>query len=164
MKILSFETIANKKDLLTAFLRSRLAIVDETNDTGEALDLVKFYDYDVVLLRLSEDRLGDLDIVRKLRLARVRAPIVAVARTLNEAARLRVLQAGADDLIVEALSHEEVFIKVQNLIRRSRGFQDNALRIGAHQERIPDRRDSRTPQRCGAEQGGHIGPSLWRLG
>jgi two-component system cell cycle response regulator CtrA len=131
MKILSFETIANKKDLLTAFLRSRLAIVDETNDTGEALDLVKFYDYDVVLLRLSEDRLGDLDIVRKLRLARVRAPIVAVARTLNEAARLRVLQAGADDLIVEALSHEEVFIKVQNLIRRSRGFQDNALRIGA---------------------------------
>jgi two-component system cell cycle response regulator CtrA len=131
MKILSFETISNKKDLLTAFLRSRLAIVDETNDPEEALDLVKFYDYDVVLLRLSEDRLGDLDIVRKLRLARVRAPIVAVARTMNEAARLRVLQAGADDLIVDALSHEEVFMKVQNLIRRSRGFQENALRIGS---------------------------------
>ncbi|HQT47342.1 MAG TPA: response regulator transcription factor, partial [Acidocella sp.] len=96
----------------------------------EALDLVKFYDYDVVLLRLSEDRLGDLDIVRKLRLARLRAPIVAIARSLNESARLRVLQAGADDLIVDALSHEEVFMKVQNLIRRSRGFQENALRIG----------------------------------
>ncbi|WP_298285903.1 response regulator transcription factor [Acidocella sp.] len=130
MKILSFETGGNKKDLLTAFLRSRLAIVDETGDPDEALDLVKFYDYDVVLLRLAEERMGDLDIVRKLRLARVRAPIVAVARALNEAARLRVLQAGADDLIVDALSHEEVFMKVQNLIRRSRGFQDNALRIG----------------------------------
>jgi two-component system cell cycle response regulator CtrA len=66
-----------------------------------------------------------------LRVARVRAPIVAVARAMNEAARLRVLQAGADDLIVDALSHEEVFMKVQNLIRRNRGFQDNALRIGA---------------------------------
>jgi two-component system cell cycle response regulator CtrA len=49
---------------------------------------------------------------------------------MSEAVRLRVLQIGADDLIVDALSHEEIFIKVQNLIRRSRGFQENALRIG----------------------------------
>ncbi len=131
MKILSFETYQNKKDLFTAFLRSRLAIVDETSDSEEALDLVKFYEYDVIFLRLSEERLIDIDIVRKLRMARVRAPIVVIARMMTESARLRVLQAGADDLIVDALSHEEVFMKVQNLIRRSRGFQDNTLRIGA---------------------------------
>ncbi|MDE1896023.1 MAG: response regulator transcription factor [Rhodospirillales bacterium] len=130
MKILSFETISNKKDLLTAFLRSRMAIVDETNDGEEVLDLVKFYDYDAILLRLSENRLGDLELIRKLRLARVRAPIIAVARSMSEAIRLRVLQTGADDLIVDALSHEEVFMKVQNLIRRSRGFHENALRLG----------------------------------
>ncbi len=117
--------------MLTAFLRSRLAIIDETHDIEEALDLVKFYDYDAILLRLSEESLGEVEIMRKLRLARVRAPIAAIARSLNEAARLRVLQAGADDLIVDALSHEEVFMKIQNLIRRSRGFQENALRIGA---------------------------------
>jgi two-component system cell cycle response regulator CtrA len=64
-------------------------------------------------------------------MARVRAPVIVVTRAMNEAARLRVLQAGADDLIVDALSHEEVFMKVQNLIRRSRGFQENVLRIGA---------------------------------
>lgn len=131
MKILSFETFNNKKDLLTAFLRSRLAIVDEANDCDEALDLVKFYEYDVILLRLAEDRPHDIDIIRKLRMARVRAPIVGIARMMSEPARLRVLQAGADDLIVDALSHEEIFMKVQNLIRRSRGFQDNELRIGS---------------------------------
>jgi len=131
MKILSFETIATKSDLLVPYLRSRLAIVDETSDFEDLLELVKFYDYDAVLLRLSEDRLGDVDLIRRLRQARVRAPVVVLARTLNEAGRLRVLQAGADDLIVEALSHEEVFMKVQNLVRRSRGFQDNVLSIGA---------------------------------
>lgn len=131
MKILSFETIYHKKDMLTAFFRSKLAIVDETNDTEEVLDLVKFYEYDVILLRLSEDRLHDIEMVRKLRTARVRAPVVAIARAMSEAVRLKVLQAGADDLIVDALSHEEVFMKVQNLIRRSRGFQDSALRIGS---------------------------------
>ncbi|MDE1883393.1 MAG: response regulator transcription factor [Rhodospirillales bacterium] len=130
MKILSFETISNKKDLLTAFLRSRMAIVDETTDPEEALDLVKFYDYDAILLRLSESRLGDLELIRKLRVGRVRAPLIAVARSMSEAIRLRVLQTGADDLIVDALSHEEIFMKVQNLIRRSRGFHENALRLG----------------------------------
>ena len=131
MKILSFETNANKSDLLIPFLRSRLAIVDETTEVEEAIDLVKFYEFDVVLLRLSEDRLSDVDLIRKLRLARLRAPIVVLARSLNEAGRLRVLQAGADDLIVNALSHEEVFMKIQNLVRRSRGFQENALCIGS---------------------------------
>ena len=120
MKILSFETFLNKTDLLTPFLRSKLAIVDETNDSEEVLDLIKFYEYDVILLRLSEERPGEIELIRKLRLAKVRAPIVAVARSMTEAARLRILQAGADDLIVNAMSHEEVFMKMQNLIRRSR--------------------------------------------
>lgn len=131
VKILSFEATLDKKDPLTPFLRSRLAVVDETHDVDEVLDLVKFYEYDAILLRLSEQRMGELELVRNLRLAQVCAPLVAVTHNMTEAARLRVLQAGADDLIVDALSYEEIFMKVQNLIRRSRGFQDNALRIGA---------------------------------
>ena len=58
MKILSFETFINKTDLLTPFLRSRLAIVDETNDSEEVLDLIKFYEYDAILLRLSDRGAG----------------------------------------------------------------------------------------------------------
>lgn len=108
-----------------------MVVVDETGDPEEVFDLAKLYDYDAVLLRLSEDRLEDLDLVRKLRVARVRAPLIVIARSMSEAARLRVLQAGADDLIVDALSHEEVFIKVHNLIRRSRGFQNNTLCLGS---------------------------------
>jgi len=131
MKVLSFETQVSKTDLLTPFLKSKLAIVDETNDADEVLDLVKFYEYDAILLRLSEERMSELDLIRKLRMAKVSAPIIVLARAMSEAARLRVLQAGADDLIVNALSHEEVFIKIQNLIRRSRGFQDSSLHIGS---------------------------------
>lgn len=130
MKILFFETVSNKRDILAAFLRSRMIVVDETNDPEEAFELVKFYDYDAVLMRLTEGRPAELELIRKLRVARVRAPLIAVAQSMNEASRLRVLQAGADDLMVDALSHEEIFIKMQNLIRRSRGFQDSTLRLG----------------------------------
>lgn len=130
MKILFFETISNKREVLAAFLRSRMVVVDETNDLEEAVELVKFYDYDAVLLRLADGRPAELDLLRKLRFARVSAPLITVAQGMNEAARLRVLQAGADDLMVDTFSHEEVFLKMQNLIRRSRGFQDNTLRLG----------------------------------
>lgn len=130
MKILSFDPTHNKKDPLAPFLRSRLAVVDEAHDADETLDLAKFYEYDAILLRLSEQRMSELELVRSLRLARVRAPLVAVSSNMTQAARLRVLQAGADDLIVDALSHEEIFMKVQNLVRRGHGFQENALRIG----------------------------------
>lgn len=130
MKILFFETLSNKRDVLAAFLRSRMVVVDETNDPEEAVELVKFYDYDAVLLRLADGRPVELELIRKLRFARVSAPLITVAHAMNEAARLRVLQTGADDLMVDTFSHEEVFLKMQNLIRRSRGFQDSTLRLG----------------------------------
>jgi hypothetical protein len=72
--------------------------------------ITKFHDYDVILRRLSEQRMGELEFVPNLNLARV----VAVTRNMTEATRLRVLQTGADDLIADALSHEDIFMKVQN--------------------------------------------------
>ncbi len=131
MKLLSFDTNTNGKDYFVSFLKSRLAIVDETTNSDEILDLIRFYEYDAIILSFTEDRMADIDILRKLRAARFHAPIMALARSLNEAARLRVLQAGADDLVVGALSHEEIFMKLQNLIRRSRGFHESSIRVGA---------------------------------
>lgn len=56
---------------------------------------------------------------------------MVLTRSSNEAGRFLVLQAGADDLIVDLLSHKQVFLKIQNLVRCRRGFQDNALCIGS---------------------------------
>jgi two-component system cell cycle response regulator CtrA len=129
MKFLFFETSRDTKDFLVAFLKSRLAVADETSDQDEALDLIKYYDYDAVLVRVADDHSGEADLIRRLRLAGLRAPIIALARSLTEGARMRVLEAGADDLIINALSHEEVFMRIQNHVRRSRGFQNTSLSI-----------------------------------
>ena len=130
MKFLFFETMREPRDVLVAFLKSRLAVADEVADPDEALDLIKFYDYDAVLVRIADDRASEAELIRRLRNAGLRAPVIAVARGLTEAARLKVLEAGADDLIINALSHEEVFMRIQNHVRRSRGFQNTALVLG----------------------------------
>lgn len=130
MKLLIFGTALDNRDILATFFKSKLVVVDETPDIEEALDLTRFYDYDVVLLRMADTRPTEVELVRRLRLAGLRCPILAVAHVLSEVTRLRVLEAGIDDLIVNALSNEEIFLRVQNQVRRSRGFQSSALALG----------------------------------
>ncbi len=103
---------------------------DETTDIEEALDLTRFYEYDAVVLRVTDTRPAEIELIRRLRLAGLRCPIMAVAHLLSEATRLRILEAGVDDLIVSAISHEEIFLRVQNQVRRSRGFQSSSLAVG----------------------------------
>lgn len=130
MKILVFSNSLDSRDALTTFFKSKLVVVDETSESEEALDLARVYDYDAVLLRLTDTRPADIDMIRRLRIGGLRCPCVAVSYALGEANRLRVLEAGVDDLIVSATSQEEVFLRVQNQVRRSRGFQSSSLVIG----------------------------------
>jgi DNA-binding NarL/FixJ family response regulator len=96
-------------DLLVPHLKSRLSIVDHATDSEELLDLVRFYDDDVVMLHLSDGRPPDIDLIHRLRGAGLRAPLLVLAAQLSEAGRLRVFEAGADELVVQATSHEEIF-------------------------------------------------------
>lgn len=130
MKLLIFGNQLDSRDVLTTFFKSKLVVVDETPDLDEAIDLTRFYEYDVVLLRVSDTRSTDIELIRRLRLAGLRCPIMAVAHSLSEATRLRILEAGIDDLIINAVSNEEIFLRVQNQVRRSRGFQSPSLSIG----------------------------------
>lgn len=130
MKILIFGNIIDNKDVLTTYFKSKLVVVDETLEREEALDLARIYDYDAVVLRLSDARPPETDLIRRLRIGGLRCPVIAVAHSFGESSRLRVLEAGVDDLIVSATSQEEIFLRVQNQVRRSRGFQSPALTLG----------------------------------
>ncbi len=130
MKLLIFGNPVDNRDILTTFFRSKLVVVDETSDLEEALDLTRFYEYDAVVLRVTDTRPAEIELIRRLRLTGLRCPILAVAQLLSEATRLRILEAGVDDLIVSAISHEEIFLRVQNQVRRSRGFQSPSLAVG----------------------------------
>lgn len=130
MKLLIFGNQLDNRDVLTAFFKSKLAVVDETADLEEALDLTRFYEYDAVLVRVTDTRPTEIELLRRLRISGLRCPVIAFAQILSESTRLRILETGIDDLIISAISHEEIFLRVQNQVRRSRGFQNSALSIG----------------------------------
>lgn len=131
MKLLVFDTSIGKIDTLGVFLRSRLAVVDETADAEEAVDLVRFYEYDAAILHLSETKPAHLELIRRLKLSGLRAPVIVVADVIGEPDRLRILETGVDDLIAGGASRDETYLRVQNQVRRSRGFQNSTLAVGA---------------------------------
>jgi two-component system cell cycle response regulator CtrA len=129
MRILTFEAGLGNKSLLTSYLQERMAIVDVMSGPDDLINNLGAFECDAVIVHLSEEGISEVDLIHRIR-AVSQVPIIAVSRSLSEASRLQVLQAGADDLIVPPFSTEEVFIKVQNLVRRSHGVPHSALRIG----------------------------------
>ncbi|MFT2093668.1 response regulator transcription factor [Acidiphilium multivorum] len=130
MRLLIFGKTFDRHDSLNSFIKSKLAVIDETADVDEAVDLTHHYEYEAVVMRVFDTYRIEFDLIRRLRKSGFRAPIVAVANTLAESARLHILEAGVDDLIVGAPSYEETFLRIQNHIRRNRGFQDSSLSVG----------------------------------
>lgn len=74
VKLLVFDTDIGKIVAVGVFLRSRLAIVDETADAEEAVDLVRFYEYDAAVLHFAEGKPAHFDLVPRLKLVGLRAP------------------------------------------------------------------------------------------
>jgi two-component system cell cycle response regulator CtrA len=120
----------DRHDSLNSFIKSKLIVIDETVDVEEAVDLTHHYEYEAVVIRVFDANKIEFDLIRRLRKSGFQAPIVAVANALAEPTRLHILEAGVDDLIVGAPSYEETFLRIQNHIRRNRGFQGSSLSVG----------------------------------
>lgn len=95
--------------------------VAESQDEG--VDLAKRYDWDLVAL-------ANTDTLARIRAAKVRAPVLAFTSDASSAARCRLLDGGADDVLAEACPDVELTSRVRALVRRSRGHASNIIAVG----------------------------------
>jgi two-component system cell cycle response regulator CtrA len=130
MKILSFELKPSKRGLLATYFRQKLSVVDEVSSSCDLPEMLSTYGYDAVIVQIEEDSPSDLDAIGFIKSLN-EVPVILVAKSLGNWSRLAALEAGADDLIVSPLSHEEVFLKVQNLVRRASGIVRHSVTVGS---------------------------------
>ncbi|RYY05336.1 MAG: response regulator transcription factor [Alphaproteobacteria bacterium] len=67
-------------------------------------------------------------LISRIRLAKHHTPIIALAAA--SPARLRVLAAGADDVVEPEMDRVELIARIRAVVRRSRGFSQSLLRVG----------------------------------
>src|SRR5450755_1245260 len=71
-----------------------------TTDLGEdAIELADLYDYDVVLLDLELADMSGLEVLRDLRIKKIRTPVIILTASVDVETKVKALSAGADDFI-----------------------------------------------------------------
>lgn len=103
-----------------------------TADLGEeGIDLGKLYDYDIIVLDLTLPDMNGFEVLKALRVAKVRAPILILSGNSLVEAKIRALNTGADDYMVKPFHKDELVARIQAVIRRSKGHAQSVVTTGA---------------------------------
>ncbi len=100
-------------------------------DLGEdAIELADVYDYDVMLLDLELADMTGLEVLRALRLKRIKTPVIMVTAAGDVETKVLALSAGADDFITKPFHKAEMAARINAVVRRSRGHSESIIRTG----------------------------------
>ncbi len=79
MRVLLVEDDVTAARGITLMLQSGGLIVDTTDTGEEALELVRHYDYDIVVLDLMLPDMEGYEVVRRMRVARMETPVLILS-------------------------------------------------------------------------------------
>lgn len=120
MKILLIEDDVSTAITLAKILTDHNYVVNTSNNGQTGLDLVKTYEYDLILLDLVLPGLDGINFCRQIRSQGYQIPILIL--TAKDSSRDRVigLEAGADDYVVKPFDLPELLARIRALLRRRR--------------------------------------------
>ena len=139
MRVLLVEDDLTAARGISLMLRSNGAIVDQTDTGEEALELVRHYDYDVVVLDLMLPDMEGYEVVRRMRAARMSTPVLILSGLSRPQAKVKGFGMGADDFITKPFDKAELIARMQAVIRRSKGFSQPTLDVGPLQLNLDSR-------------------------
>ncbi|WP_426701602.1 response regulator [Rhodanobacter sp. Col0626] len=100
-------------------------------DGREALIALRDQTADLVLLDLGLPGKDGLDVLVEARRTHVKTPVIVMTARDGLDARVRGLDAGADDYLIKPFHLEELGARIRSLTRRARGLAANRIEVGA---------------------------------
>ena len=127
MKILIVEDEHKLSDSIVTYLKSEKYLCEQAFDYNEALEKVRGYDYDCVLLDLMLPGGSGLDILRDIKRRNNPAGVIIVSAkdSLND--KVKGLEIGADDYLPKPFHLAELGMRVYAIIRRKEFGASNTL-------------------------------------
>ena len=128
MRILIVEDEKKFLDILQRSLRGEGYTVDGVGTAADAVEYLKSYHYDLVIMDLQlPDGTGN-SLLRRLRESGHTMPVLVLTARSELESKVEIFQAGADDYVVKPVAMAELAIRVQALMRRGPALQENVLK------------------------------------
>lgn len=127
MKILIVEDEHKLSDSIVTYLKSEKYLCERAFDYNEALEKVRGYDYDCVLLDLMLPGGSGLDILRDIKRRNNPAGVIIVSAKDSLDDKVKGLEIGADDYLPKPFHLAELGMRVYAIIRRKEFGASNTL-------------------------------------
>lgn len=126
MRLLLVEDTVSLADELIAGLTRQGYAVDWLADGRDAVYQGSSEPYDLIILDLGLPGLPGLEVLQQWRAGGLSIPVLVLTARGSWAERIEGLKAGADDYLTKPFHPEELQLRIQSLLRRSRGLANQA--------------------------------------
>ena len=93
-------------------------------------ELASTQQFDIVILDIMLPDLSGMDVLKKLRQAGIRTPVLMLTAMGSVEDRVAGLQAGADDYLVKPFAFAELIARLDAIVRRSGQRPSSEMRVG----------------------------------
>lgn len=131
MKLLLVEDSERLRTTLARGLAAEGFAVDEAVDGAQALEFVRRYEYELMVLDLMLPRLDGLAVLRAIAGKSERPRVLVLSARDQVADRIEALDRGADDYLVKPFAFDEVVARLHALARRPAEARAPVIEHGA---------------------------------
>src|SRR6202158_4450357 len=130
MRVLLIEDDSATAQSIELMLKSENFNVYTTDLGEEGIDLGKLYDYDIILLDLNLPDMSGYEVLRTLRVSRIKTPILILSGLASIEDKVKGLGFGADDYVVKPFHKDELVARIHAIVRRSKGHAQSVIQTG----------------------------------
>ena len=130
MRILVVEDDRDLGDALLRQLRVEGHAVDWLTAGDEADDVLRYQQYELIVLDVGLPGMSGFDLLRALRARGVGTPVLMLTARSNIEDRVSALDVGADDYLSKPFDFREFYARCRALMRRSQGIASGTTIVG----------------------------------
>jgi two-component system, cell cycle response regulator CtrA len=130
MRVLLIEDDSSTAQSIDLMLKSESFNVYTTDLGEEGVDVGKLYDYDIILLDLDLPDMSGFEVLRSLRVSKVKTPILILSGLAGIDDKVRGFGFGADDYMTKPFDKEELVARIHAIVRRSKGHALSVIQTG----------------------------------